>query len=112
MLGNVSADVTLNGSLLADNAVVAKVKGKVDYIDLKGYRYHNVTADVDIDHNNYNGTLAINDPNGKVDLNGKVILNGPASTYDFDLVAHNLNLADPKGKKNSFPGTRRGKLRF
>ena len=92
ILGNVSADVTLNGSLLADNAVVAKVKGKVDYVDLKGYRYHNVTADVDIDHNNYNGTLAINDPNGKVDLNGKVMLNGPASTYDFDLVAHNLNL--------------------
>jgi|GEM_PF-64145 len=93
LLGSVTASATVDGSIAPGNAIVAKVKGDVDYIDLKGYRYHNIKADVDVDHNNYSGTLAINDPNGKVDLDGRVLLDGPNSSYDFNLVGQNVNLA-------------------
>lgn len=93
LLGSVSADAVVDGTILPDNALVGSVKGNVDYIDLKGYRYHNIDADVTVDHNNYNGTLAINDPNGKVNLDGKVTLDGASSSYNFNLVANNVNLA-------------------
>lgn len=93
LLGSVTADATVDGIVMPDKAIVAKLKGDVDYIDVKGYRYHNINADVAVDHNNYSGTLAVNDPNGKLDLNGNVVLDGPNSSYDFNLVAHNVNLA-------------------
>ena len=93
LLGNVAMNVNVDGVVTADNALVGNVTGHVDHIDLKGYRYHNVDANVDIDHNTYSGTLAINDPNGKVDLNGRATLNGAASSYDFDIVAKNVNFA-------------------
>jgi hypothetical protein len=93
LLGSVTADATIDGTILPDNSLVATLKGDVEHIDLKGYRYHNIKADVTVDHNNYDGTLAINDPNGKVDLVGKALIDGANSSYDFNLVAQNLNLA-------------------
>ena len=93
LLGSVSADAFVDGTIHADNTLVGNLKADVDYVDLKGYRYHNIVADVDIDHNNYKGNLAINDANGKVDLDGSAVLNGENSHYNFNLVAQNVNLS-------------------
>ncbi|MBR5638974.1 MAG: translocation/assembly module TamB [Muribaculaceae bacterium] len=93
LLGMIAMDVNVDASLLADKNVVGNINGKVDHIDLKGYRYHNIIADVDVDHNNYSGSVAINDPNGMVDLKGDFTLDGPNSSYDFDLIARNVNFA-------------------
>lgn len=93
LVGNVAMNVNIDGSIAPDNSLVGNVNGRVDHIDLKGYRYHNIDADVDIDHNNYSGTLAINDPNGKVDLNGRATLDGENSSYDFNIAAKNVNFA-------------------
>ena len=93
LLGSVSADAIVDGTILADNSLMGNVKANVDYVDLKGYRYHNIVADVDVDHNNYSGNFAINDANGKVNLDGKAVLNGEDSYYNFNLVAQNVNLA-------------------
>ena len=93
LLGMVAMDVDVDASLLADKNIVGNINGNVDHIDLKGYRYHNITANVDVDHKNYSGTVAINDPNGKVDLNGDFTLDGPNSSYAFDLVAKGVNFA-------------------
>ena len=93
LLGMVAMDVNVDASLFADKNIVGNINGKVDHIDLKGYRYHNITADVDVDRNNYSGIVAINDPNGMVDLKGGVVLDGPNSSYAFDLIARNVNFA-------------------
>lgn len=93
LLGMIAMDVNASGSLLADKNIVGHVDGKVDHIDLKGYRYHNITADVDVDHNNYSGSVAINDPNGMVNLKGDLTLDGSNSSYAFDLVAKGVNFA-------------------
>lgn len=93
LLGQVSMDAMVDATVGAGNNIVGNLKGKIDYIDLKGYRYHNIDADVNVDHNNYSGTLAIKDPNGKVDLNGQATLDGANSTYVFDLVARDVNFA-------------------
>lgn len=96
LLGMIAMDVDVDASVLPDKSLAGNVNGKVDYMDFKGYRYQNITADVNVDHNNYNGTLAINDPNGKIDLNADVLLDGANSTYDFDLLAHGVNFAKMK----------------
>ena len=93
LLGMIAMDVNVDASLLADKNIVGHVDGKVDHIDLKGYRYQNITADVDVDRNNYSGLVVINDPNGMVDLKGGVVLDGPNSSYAFDLIARNVNFA-------------------
>ena len=93
LLGMVAMDVDVDASLLADKNIVGHIDGKVDHIDLKGYRYHNITADVDVDHNNYSGTVAINDPNGMVDLKGDLTLDGANSSYALDVIAKNVNFA-------------------
>ncbi len=93
LLGMVAMDAHVDGSLLKAGSLVGNINGKVNHIDLKGYRYHNITANVDINHNNYSGTVAINDPNGTVNLKGDFTLDGPNSSYYFDLSAKGVNFA-------------------
>ena len=93
LLGNISADLMVDGNMGRDSVIVGKLKGKVDYIDLKGYRYHNITADVNMNGLNFDGELAINDPNGKVNLDGIVNMDSGDANYSFNLVAQNVNLA-------------------
>ena len=93
LLGMIAMDVDVDASLFSDKSIAGNINGKVDYVDLKGYRYHNITADVNVDHNNYSGEIAINDPNGIVNLNGDVTLDGPNSSYAFDLKAKGVNFA-------------------
>ena len=93
LLGMVAMDVDVDASLHTDKSIDGTIKGKIDHIDLKGYRYHNITADVSVDHNNYSGLVAIDDPNGMVDLKGDVTLDGVNSSYSFDLIAKGVNFA-------------------
>ncbi len=93
LLGKVALKASVNGTIHNDNSITGNLQGKVDYVDFKGYRYHNIDADVDVNNNVYSGNLAINDPNGKVHLNGTATLDGVNSVYNFDLDAKNVNLA-------------------
>ena len=43
--------------------------------------------------NDFMGTLAMNDPNGRVDINGRAVLDGANSNYDVNIVTDGLNLA-------------------
>ena len=93
LLGMIAMDVDIDASLLADKNIVGNINGKVDHFDFKGYRYHNITANVDVDHKNYSGMVAINDPNGMVDLKGDFTLDGANSSYDFDVLVKGVNFA-------------------
>ena len=93
VLGMVAMNAAVDGTVYDGNKFAGNLVGKVDYVDFKGYRYHNIDADVNVENNTYKGTLAINDANGKVNLNGIATLDGPNSTYDFDIDAKNVNFA-------------------
>jgi len=93
LLGKVAMDVNVDATIAGGKNVAGNLKGKIDYVDIKGYRYHNIDADINADQNTYGGTLAINDPNGKVDLKGNAKIDGANSAYDFDVVARNVNFA-------------------
>ena len=71
--------------------------GKIPFVDFKNYRYSNIAANVQIDRNQYSGTVELNDPNATVQLLGEVLIDGENSTCfveanleDVDLNALNL----------------------
>lgn len=96
LLGDAAFDVNTDMKLLKGKPS-GKVKGNVRYVDLKGYRYENITADLDIQPDTYKGFLTINDPNAKIDIAGSATIKGKDSKFDLsaslaDISFYNLNL--------------------
>ncbi len=105
-IGNAAFDINTNMSL-KNGKPSGHVKGEVKYIDLKGYRYQNILADVDINKNSYKGTVTVNDPNAAINIAGQAVVDGANSQYNVsatlaDISFHNLNLY------NKNPGHRFG----
>ena len=92
LLGDIAADARVDGSL-AGNRFNGHFDGRVDYVDFKGYRYDNIVADVTVDDKHYTGHVAMDDDNGRLDVDGELLLNGAASRLDATISAEGVNLA-------------------
>lgn len=92
LAANANVKTRINGKKI-ENAVV---KGAISYIDFKGYRFHNIVADVTGGGNSYKGMVSITDPNGVISASGNVALDGANSKFDVDLSATNVNLSNMK----------------
>ena len=92
LLDQVAIDAQVD-ALLKGGDVSGHLQGHIPFIDFKGTRYHDITADVDKQGNNFMGTLAMNDANGRVNIDGKALLDGPNSNYDLNIKTDGLNLA-------------------
>ena len=92
LLDQVAIDAQVD-ALLHGGDVSGHLQGHLPFVDFKGARYHDITADVDKQGNNFVGTLAMNDPNGRITLDGKALLDGANSNYDVNITADGLNLA-------------------
>ncbi len=120
-VGHVKSDGLQLGTLLAKRDLIDQVaidaqvdafvkgsdvsghlQGHIPFIDFKGNRYHNITADVDKQGNDFMGSLAMNDPNGRISIDGKALLDGPNSNYDVNIRTEGLNLAT-LGLTNKYP---------
>ena len=84
------------------------VIGKFGHIDVKGYRYNDITANVELARNRVNGRVDINDENGSLVVEGNGILDGENTVVDVmasvskaDLAKLNLTDRFP-GKELSF----------
>ncbi|WP_299233776.1 translocation/assembly module TamB domain-containing protein [uncultured Bacteroides sp.] len=71
MLGNASFDITLNGLTYQDNKPESYVKGEIKSLDVKGYTYHNIKLNGMYTPGGFNGHIAINDKNVKLNIDGK-----------------------------------------
>ena len=92
LLDQVAIDAQVD-ALISGNDVSGHLQGHIPFVDFKGARYHDITADVDKQGNMFVGTLSMNDPNGRVTLDGKATLDGANSNYDVNVSADGLNLA-------------------
>ncbi len=92
MLDQVAIDAQVD-ALLQGGDVSGHLQGHIPFIDFKGARYHDITADVDKQGNSFMGSLTMNDPGGRVDIDGKALLDGANSNYDLDISTSGLNLA-------------------
>ena len=81
-------------ALIRGNDVSGHLQGHIPFVDFKGARYHDITADVDKQGNTFTGKLAMNDPNGSINVNGTAVLDGVNSNYDVNLSTSGLNLAN------------------
>ena len=92
LLDEVAMDAQID-AVLHGGDVSGHLQGHLPFVDFKGVRYHDITADVDKQGNDFMGTLAMNDPNGRVTLEGRALLDGANSNYDVKAKADGLNLA-------------------
>ena len=90
ILGDAAFDVQTNMTI-ASGKPTGKVKGNIQYIDLKGYRYENILADVDIKPNSYAGALQLHDSNATVDIDGMATLDGKNSKIDVSAYLSDIN---------------------
>ncbi|MDO4510458.1 MAG: translocation/assembly module TamB domain-containing protein [Bacteroidales bacterium] len=96
LIGSLSADATVKARVEGKKIAQAVVKGDVAYIDFRGYRFHNIVADVTGGLNHYKGAVSVTDPNGVIDASGDVVLNGAKSKFDIGVMARNVNLGNMK----------------
>ena len=92
LLNEVAMDAQVDATMHG-NDVSGHLQGHIPFVDFKGTRYHDITADVVKQGNDYNGTLAMNDPNGRVNIEGRAVLAGENSTYEMNISTRGLNLA-------------------
>lgn len=92
LIGAVALNATVDGVIHAKK-FDGKFDGTVDYIDFKNYRYNNITANVEAHGDKYSGKVAMNDDNGRFDLEGTALIAGAASKFDFNVKADGVNLS-------------------
>ena len=92
-------------ALLKGSDVSGHLQGSIPFIDFKGSRYHNITADVEKQGNDFTGSLAMNDANGRISIDGKALLDGANSNYDVNITTDGLNLAH-LGLTSKYPNHR------
>ena len=92
MLDQIAMDAQID-ALIHGGDVSGHLQGHLPFVDFKGVRYHDITADVDKQGKNFTGSLAMNDANGRITLDGKALLDGENSNYDLNIAANGLNLA-------------------
>lgn len=88
--------LALNASLAArfSNKLEAiTVDGKMPFVELKGRRLGNITANVTGDQKHYKGVVKVADTNADFDLNGEVSLAGEKSHCDVALSVRKANLS-------------------
>lgn len=70
LLNELSFSVKANLNMANKRHPKGSVNGKINYIDLKGYRYSNILADLSIDGKQYDGSVILHDENANIDISG------------------------------------------
>lgn len=90
LLGDASFDLLTNLSIIGKKPI-GTVKGKVRYIDLKGYRYENIVTDLKLGRNSYEGFVTLEDPNIDFNIHGMALLDGENSKFDMKASISNVS---------------------
>lgn len=93
-------------NICAEGTVPSKIiaRGNIPLFDFKGHTYHNIDVDGVYDNGNISGNLAIDDPNGQIDLEGIVLLAEKTPKINLTASVHHLspaalNLTDALGNR-------------
>lgn len=86
-VGQVSLNLTVNGSGVEPKTMRVKANGTVQSIELLNYRYTNVSIDGELANLVFNGNLGVKDTNIRLGFKGAVDFNSqlPLITADFDV---------------------------
>ena len=103
-LGKIAGNLVFDGKGFDVETMRINAKGKLNYLDLNGARYQNITIDGLLNQQKYDGLLAINDPNARLNYDGIFDFSTKHLKADFtsqvDFI--NLNYFGLTTRKNSW----------
>ena len=100
-IGKITLNVNVDGSSCSGQTVNAKLKGLINSLAIKQYKYKNIKLSGVLSDRTYNGSINIDDPNINMEFLGKVDFSSEIYDVDFtaniahaDLYALNLDKSD------------------
>lgn len=100
-LGKTSLTANVKGRGFKVNSLQEQVKGNIQYLDYRDYRYNNISIDSRLAKKIFNGKIFINDPNLKLEFDGKIDLNQKVPAFNFLASIKDANLLNLKLTKDS-----------
>ncbi|WP_027470387.1 translocation/assembly module TamB domain-containing protein [Saccharicrinis fermentans] len=107
-LNKVTMDVSLQGYRAGKNKFNSFIKGTIDSIDIKGYKYEKIELNGLISNRKFDGKIKLNDPNAQLLFNGKVDFSGKIPQFNFGATLSNVRL----DKLNIAPNLFNSKIDF
>lgn len=91
-LGNITANLSIEGKGFMLETLDAKAKGTIAGIDLNNYNYKNISIDGNFKNKQFSGKCLINDPNLILDFNGGVNFSPAEPRFAFTADIKDANL--------------------
>jgi hypothetical protein len=85
-IGKITLNVNVDGSSCSGKTVNAKLKGLINSLAIKQYKYKNIKLSGVLSDKTYNGSINIDDPNINMEFLGKVDFS--SEIYDVDFTAN------------------------
>lgn len=101
LLGRITSELNIKGRGTEVKELKEELKGKISYLDFKGYRYRNININGTFDKKFFDGSLKINDKNVQLDFDGGVNLNPALPVFNFKANIRNARLKTLKLYKDS-----------
>ncbi len=92
MFGLLTVTSDISGKGLAFAQMQALASAKVEYMDFRGYRYHNVELQSQLEHKAIFANLSLLDPNIMLQFNGKMDFAPEIPVYTFKSNVKNANI--------------------
>jgi hypothetical protein len=101
-IGKINLTATINGATLAGKSINASLKGLIQSLEFRQYKYTNINLTGNLNNKTFNGSINMNDPNAELEFLGKVNLTDSIAAFDFtanitdaNLYALNIDKSDP-----------------
>lgn len=93
-LGKATFDIELKGFKYRNSKPESYIKGTISGLEYNRYEYHNITLDGHYRPGGFKGKIAMDDPNGKVEINGQFVTAQPMPDFNLRAVVRNLRPHD------------------
>ena len=102
--GNISLKLDFNGIINTNKLSKISLKGVVPLFDYNNYSYKNITINGSYEKDIINGKLALNDPNGNIDIDGRMNISPKNFMANIEAKANQVNINALK-ITNKYPQT-------
>lgn len=96
MLGDISANVSMEGHGVKIADMNTRIKGNIQAINFKGTYVHNISLLGDVGDRQFNGHIECPDSNFNIEFDGLVDFDEETPIYNFTADLHNINLSELK----------------
>ncbi len=91
-MGEITLDMEVSGSRKSSTDYFTFLDGNILSMKFKDYLYQNIELQGLLTHQKFDGSVKIDDPNGKIDFKGKVDMSGDVPHFNFLAVLANVQL--------------------